>query len=398
MRCYVVVPALLGATVVAALAPWPWSPLAALAGAGLALAVAAPWAHLAAILVLALTWLGACPGACSGLAPYDHMLQLPTALLGAIGHALAAGAWFWGHRWRDLPLAALAGVSLFYGLILLDRGHWCGACVAVHGLVGSRLGLALWRAAPSLDAMLLRLLLVLAAAGGVNAIYHRRPPPPPPVEDVRDLLPLLPLEEPPGPSLETPGDAGGEADARPAGPVLATAGRWGAGDAGRTLWVNIDADCDHCRDCLLVIRERLAPAVAGGEVAVVFVLTYSGQRSRAAATLAYAAGLEGDQAWMLRVLDAAFALVPEVERVSDLFRRLPAACDRPGLVARVRARSGDLTGLLQQAVDLVETRGLERTPGLWLEGVEAEDAGPMTGPIGCRRMLDRLVPEAASQP
>lgn len=358
------------------------------------------WPHALAVLVLLISSFDLCASRCGSLSAYGQIFGLlPTAGLGLLAHGLALATiraeriGFLSGRWSELLIAACIGASLFFALILLSHGTWCASCVAVHGLMALQACEMFVERRDTRERIMLAA-TTLAMAGLCNAAFHHRLVPAV-SDDPRELLAYLrsswsatlppaqvrqrttadlladqeplrtdqtlaagadPVPERPSAAPVTPR----EHDLRPA----AAANRWGRADAPVTLLIITDPTCPHCRHQWRELR-HLTDMVEQGRLQIRLLLVYSDDAGQAMASMAYAAGIDGEQA-LLDVLDSFYGHQRPLVTQAEAVQALPASYGYERVVARLGSHEETVTDLLSDAVRLRAQLGVVGEPALLL--------------------------------
>lgn len=372
------------------------------------------WPHLIAMALSALAAFGLCASACGTHKYYQDVLGIPTTIVGMSVHALIVLAIVLQRRLApertlgaDLAIAVGVGGSLFFGAVLAIHQSWCGACIAIHGLMVLQLieliinrSEGVYRAAMVATA--------LAGAGALNASYHHReipatrndpdellaylrsawtsqlPPRPviqdtgdarlsptvrepaiapavkqdrlvtPPVENIDQSSPLQPI-------LNTPQVA---PDAATSNRSLADANRWGSPTAKIALLVGIDPGCPHCAMQFPEVLQ-LKDLVDKGVIQVRFLLGYENDIGQAMASVSYAAGIHSEQA-LLDTLQAFFRNQGKLLTNADVIQALPESFPRDQAIGIVRGQNTEISKLLVDAAKLKQQFGSTGDPTIWV--------------------------------
>jgi len=400
------------------------------------------WPHVVAVVLALLVSSGWCASRCGSYALYQDLAGVPTALVAAAIHLVivllllasgpvsADGARL-GPRSATVLIAASAGGSLYYGLILLAGRSWCAGCVAIHlltalqcaRLVRSQAVVQRWAMA----------MTMCAVAGGLNAIYH--PPLTPPEGD--DALALAAYLRSAWPESTAPtqlvaGSAQLEAARRsgaalrdhlrqmrderqapaPAAGAVATAGaasmpvlravtdanRWGSGQAPVTILVGVDSGCPICAQEFAQLLE-LRDLVEQGTIQVRFLLSYRNDTAQAMASLSYTGGLISQEC-LLECLSAFYARQHDILLPADAVAVLPESLPARFAIHLLRSQHAAISTLLADAVTLKSRLGSTGDPTLWMQTASSTQPartfqGLTLAPI-LRLAIGSLAPTAGS--
>ncbi len=361
-----------------------------------------PNAGAAVFLVLGM--LNLCAGSCGSFMGYERVAGIPIAIPGLLYHCamsgfgVVLGRGVIARQWDGvIPMASVLGIgsSLFYLSIMVAYQHWCGSCLAAHGLMVVQAVQLVrwigWRQA------VLPGVSVVACAGIINAVFHHRPHDH--VEnDPTALLAYLRTERSGavplarfavrhtdramGASAEHGTPAVGEdrtdtaavVDGASGDRIMATGdgfrsarsiGSWGASSAPVVLRVAEDPTCPHC---LRSIRElfQLTDMVTAGQVRIEFDIIYRTtpticQRGQAAAYAMYAAGYLGEQPFIdtVRSVFEGIAGVQDFARIATL---LPSSLDTAQWRSALTGRRDEIEDRLKDNFIMLRRHGAGGTP------------------------------------
>jgi len=367
------------------------------------------WPHLVALVLALVVSAGWCASRCGSYALYQDLGGLPTALVAAAlqlviilvvmasGPAQEGTATL-GPAIATALIAASAGGSLYYGLILLAGRSWCSGCVAIHLLTAVQCArmirsqglLQRWATA----------MTMLAVAGGLNAVYHH-PLTPAAGDDAVALVSYLrsawPEPTPPtqlvGGSQEleaarssgaalrdhllqmrkdhqaqsAAGAAAASSTAAAAVPLrpVADANRWGSSQAPVTVLVGVDSGCPICAQEFAQLLE-LRDLVEQGSVQVRFLLSYRNDAAQAMASLSYAGGLVSQEC-LLDCLSAFYSHQRDILLPADAVAVLPESLPARPAIRLLRSQHEAISTLLADAMTLKNRLGSTGDPTLWLE-------------------------------